>query len=409
MTQIPLQLIQHDNALELAIDKLRFQKQTFLAIDTEFTRRNTYWPQLELIQIGIPGEPILVIDCKAITDWTPLLSLFADTSVVKVFHSARQDLEGFLRLFKTLPSPIFDIQIAAAFMGFGHSIGLGDLVEQLLGESPNKSEQHSNWEMRPLRPAQISYAAMDAHYLIELYPTVCEQLESLERHTWITEFCELLEQPSRLVTNPEHAWVKLRSHLKNETELFFCKEFSTLREQLAQESNYNRTRVINDADLIQLCQQMAIYVRDKKSDTQVVEFEEQEQITLLSLLPLPPLDKVTPEFLAAFSDVQNASFEAFDSIQNFRQLRSHLRYGLGTMFTGTQQKQLFDAKVRLNAEANRLVMPMHYLAPSAMLDDYILMPCDTHPLVTGWRKNIIQPIMCDVMTPEVPPEHFKEE
>ncbi|MES2607235.1 MAG: hypothetical protein V4544_00660 [Pseudomonadota bacterium] len=409
MTQIPLQLIQDNNTLKVAIAAFHSQKPMFLAIDTEFTRRTTYWPRLELIQIGIPGEPILVIDCKIITDWSPLLSLFSDTSIVKVFHSARQDLEGFLRLFKTLPSPIFDIQIAAAFMGFGHSIGLGDLVEQLLGESPNKSEQHSNWEMRPLRPAQISYAAMDAHYLIELYPTVCEQLESLERHTWITEFCELLEQPSRLVTNPEHAWVKLRSHLKNETELFFCKEFSTLREQLAQESNYNRTRVINDADLIQLCQQMAIYVRDKKSDTQVVEFEEQEQITLLSLHPLPPLDKVTPEFLAAFSDVQNASFEAFYSIQNFRQLRSHLRYGLGTMFTGTQQKQLFDAKVRLNAEANRLVMPMHYLAPSAMLDDYILMPCDTHPLVTGWRKNIIQPIMCDVMTPEVPPEHFKEE
>ncbi len=400
MSQIALQLIQHDDVLKSSLDNLRSQKPTFLAIDTEFTRRTTYWPQLELIQLGIPGEPILVIDCKAISDWTPLLSLLTDTSIVKVFHSARQDLEGFLRLFQTLPSPIFDLQIAAAFMGFGHSIGLGDLVEQLLGETPNKSEQHSNWETRPLRPAQISYAAMDAHYLIELYPIMLEQLESLGRSAWLTEFCELLEQPSRLVTKPEHAWVKLRSHLKNEAELFFCKEFSTLRERLAQEANYNKTRVINDADLIQLCQQMALYVRSQKIETLDVTCEEEATpATPLSPMPLPSLDKVTPEFISAFSETREASLEAFEFVTHFRELRTHLRHGLGTLFTSTQQKQLFDAKVRLNAEANRLVIPMHYLAPSAMLDDYILAPHDAHPLVSGWRHSITQPILKEVLTP----------
>ena len=76
-----------------------------------------------------------------------------------------------------------------------------------------------------------------------------------------------------------------------------------------------------------------------------------------------------------------------------------MRHGLGTLFTSTQQKQLFDAKVRLNAEANRLVIPMHYLAPSAMLDDYILAPHDAHPLVSGWRHSITQPILKEVLTP----------
>lgn len=395
MTQIALQLIQHNDDLKSSLDKLRSQEPTSLAIDTEFTRRTTYWPQLELIQVGICGKPILVIDCKTITNWAPLLSLFTDTSITKVFHSARQDLEGFLKLFKTLPSPLFDIQIAAAFMGFGHSIGLGDLVEQLLGETPNKSEQHSNWEIRPLRPAQISYAAMDAHYLLELYPIVREQLESLGRSEWLIEFCELLEQPLRLVTNPEHAWVKLRSHLKNESELFFCKEFSTLRERLAQDANYNRTRVINDADLVQLCQQMAFHVREQNNEINGTEYEGESTLPI----PLPSLDKVAPEFINAFNEVQETSLKAFEHITHFRQLRSHLRHGLGTLFTSIQQKQLFDAKVRLNAEANRLVMPMHYLAPSAMLDDYILTPHDEHPLVSGWRKSITQPILKEVLAP----------
>lgn len=388
MTQIALQFIESNKALKLAIDNYHAQKPTFLTVDTEFTRRTTYWPKLELIQIGIPNEPVLVIDCKTITDWSPLLSFFSDTAITKIFHSARQDLEGFLSLFQQLPSPIFDIQIAAAFIGFGHSIGLGDLVVQLLDKSPNKSEQHSNWEIRPLRQAQISYAAMDAHYLIELYPIVCEELKALGRETWLIEFCDQLEKPTRLITNPEQAWVKLRSHLKNEAELFFCKEFSTLREQLAQATNYNRTRVMADAELIQLCQQMAIYARNQKN-----EIEETENG---GLSEIPSLDKVNPEFIDKFRGTQKSSLEMFGSLIHFRQLRTHLRHGLGTLFTSSQQKQLFDTKARLNAEANRLVIPVHYLAPPAMLDDYILTPHNAHPLVSGWRKNIIQPLLDEI-------------
>jgi ribonuclease D len=264
VTKIHFTLIQDDPALKKIIAQIITEKPNFVAIDTEFTRRITYWPELELIQIGIMHSSIFVIDCKTISDWTPLILLFKEKSIVKVFHSARQDLEGFFKLFTTLPAPLFDLQIAAAFMGFGHSVGLGDFVEQLLGEIPNKSEQHSNWQTRPLRPSQISYAAMDAHYLLQLYPIVIEQLESLGRRLWVSEFCEVLEQSSRLMTKPKHAWVKLRSHLKNEAELFFCKEFSKLREQLAQDTNYNRTRVVTDADLIELSQQMAVLVKEKK-------------------------------------------------------------------------------------------------------------------------------------------------
>ena len=395
MTKIDLQFIQNDRGLLNAIEALRAEGPSFLAIDTEFTRRTTYWPRLELIQLGIPGIPVFVIDCKTITDWSPLLSILTDTSITKVFHSARQDLEGFLKLFQTLPTPLFDLQIAAAFMGFGHSIGLGDFVEQLLGESPNKSEQHSNWEMRPLRTAQISYAAMDAYYLTQLYPIVCEQLESLGRRSWMTEFCEALEQPSKLITNPEHAWVKLRSHLKNEAELFFCQEFSALRERLAQNADYNRTRVINDADLIYMCQQMASYVREESQDVEAQDEGEQIENEALSL---PFFDNVSPAFREAFDAVQQTGLDAFHSHTNLRQLRTHLRHGLGILFNGTQQKQLSDAKIRLNAEANRLVIPMHYLAPSAMLDDYILTPSDAHPLVSGWRETIVKPVMEKVVT-----------
>lgn len=387
MSNISFHFIQRDDQLKNSIDQLIAQKPSFLAIDTEFTRKTTYWPQLELIQIGIPGAFILVIDCKKITDWSPFVSLLKNSDIVKVFHSARQDLEGLLKLLNVLPLSIFDMQIAAAFLGFGHSIGLGDLVEQLLNESMNKSEQHSNWEMRPLRSAQIAYAAMDVHYLIELYPLIISQLEQLGRISWITEFCEVLEDENRLITNPNHAWVKLRSHLKNENELYFCKEFSALRERLAQKMDYNRSRVISDADLIVLCQQMAVFSQHNKENdiTEQIDFA------------LPSLTKVELSFINDFLHIQKATHSAFDTIGNSRQLRLHLKHGLGFLFTSIQQKQLFDAKTMLNIEANRLVIPMHYLAPSAMLEDYILNPDENHPLITGWRQSITKLIMNKIL------------
>ncbi|MDP3371880.1 MAG: hypothetical protein Q8S21_03200 [Candidatus Paracaedibacteraceae bacterium] len=384
MSQIPFHFIQHDDQLKKSLDYPVAQNLSFLAIDTEFTRRTTYWPQLELIQIGIPNVAIFVIDCKAINDWSQLVSLLQNPNIIKVFHSARQDLEGLLKLFNALPLSIFDIQIAAAFLGFGHSIGLGDLVEQLLGESMDKSEQHSNWETRPLRSAQIAYAAMDVHYLIKLYPLIINQLGQLNRLTWINEFCEALEDKNKLITIPDHAWIKLRSHLKNENELYFCKEFSALRERLAQKMDCNRSRVINDSDLIVLCQQMAIFAFQNTDNC-----HQQNDI--------PSLNKIDATFVGDFSHLQLAILSSFKTISNFKQLRTHLKHGLGTLLTSIQQRQLFDAKTKLSAEANRLVVPMHFLAPPAMLEDYIINPDDDHLFITGWRKNITKPIMNEIL------------
>jgi ribonuclease D len=231
---------------------------------------------------------------------------------------------------------------------------------------------------------------MDVHYLIELYPLVIKQLEQLERLSWIAEFCDVLEDQNRLITNPGHAWIKLRSHLKNESELYFCKEFAALRERLAQKMDYNRSRVISDADLITLCQQMALFAQ------QCADNESTDQVNLV----LPSLSKVDPIFMSDFLRMQQANLDAFYTISNFRQLRTHLKHGLGFLFTSIQQKKLFDAKARLNAEANRLVIPLHYLAPSVLLEDYIISPNDNHRLVTGWRQSIVKPIMNEILSRE---------
>src|SRR5690349_3714250 len=91
----------------------RLSKEPFIAVDTEFMRENTYWPDLCLIQIA-GGDEAAAIDPKADIDLSSLLSLLVDNKeVLKVFHAGGQDLEIIHNLTSKVPYPLFDTQIAA--------------------------------------------------------------------------------------------------------------------------------------------------------------------------------------------------------------------------------------------------------------------------------------------------------
>ena len=98
---------------ELADFCERAEAFPYITVDTEFIREKTYWPQLCLIQIGTPDEVIAIDALPDSIDLAPLFRLFADESVLKVFHAARQDIEIFVNLTGHVPSPVFDTQIAA--------------------------------------------------------------------------------------------------------------------------------------------------------------------------------------------------------------------------------------------------------------------------------------------------------
>jgi ribonuclease D len=155
-----------------------------IAVDTEFVRTRTLYPQLGLIQI-YDGKQLVLVDPLAIDDFSSLSALLTNPNVVKVLHSCSEDLETFWHAFNVMPSPIFDSQFAASIVGMGSALGYAKLVEVMLGVVVDKGESRTDWLARPLRDEQCDYAAKDVLYLFELYPELKLRVEEQHKLPWV--------------------------------------------------------------------------------------------------------------------------------------------------------------------------------------------------------------------------------
>jgi ribonuclease D len=189
--------------LEAVIEALLVEPQ--YAIDTEFHREKTYFPHLALVQIGWPGDLVL-IDPLAL-DLRPLERLF-HSDVLAVFHAAEQDLEVLQHVVGCTPRLIWDTQVAAGFVGFS-TPSLSSLVERILHVSLSKGDRLTDWTQRPLTPAQKTYAALDVEYLLELRRLLLEQLVRAGREVWVEEEIAILRNRHRNNV-AEQAWWKLK-------------------------------------------------------------------------------------------------------------------------------------------------------------------------------------------------------
>jgi ribonuclease D len=170
------------------------QLPAVIGMDTEFIRERTYWPQLALVQIALDesDDGILLVDplVPGMTD--ALVPLLADPGVLKVMHSASEDLVAFKHACGVLPAPLFDTQIAAALVSIGGGMGYQKLVQAQIGITVDKGETRSDWLRRPLSPAQLQYAADDVRHLHALHRQLDEALATLGRNEWLVEDCSRL-------------------------------------------------------------------------------------------------------------------------------------------------------------------------------------------------------------------------
>src|SRR5690606_1721940 len=167
----PIWIAQDSELAELCA---RWRQQAALAIDTEFMRSETFYPIAGLLQFGV-GKVCYLIDPLAINDFEPLRELLLDEAVTKVLHSCSEDLEVFQRWLNVVPAPLFDTQIAAAFAGYGFSLGYAGLIKAVLNIEIPKEETRSDWLQRPLSVAQLKYAALDVAHMLIVYGKLLQQ------------------------------------------------------------------------------------------------------------------------------------------------------------------------------------------------------------------------------------------
>ncbi|MEE4143484.1 MAG: ribonuclease D [Halieaceae bacterium] len=176
------QLIESDAALAAALS--RVSDSRIVAVDTEFMRRNTFFPQVALVQLCF-GETALLVDPLAIEDTSPLAALLVDPQVTKVLHSASEDLEVFSRWLDVLPEPLFDTQRAAALLDLGFGMGYSALVKLVCDVDLPKGETTSDWLKRPLSASQCEYAAQDVAWLLPLWRHLDELCLQQDKEDWV--------------------------------------------------------------------------------------------------------------------------------------------------------------------------------------------------------------------------------
>lgn len=249
---IPTEPVWIDTDEALAELCSRWRQQAAIAVDTEFMRSSTFYPIAGLIQIG-DGRGCYLIDPLAIRALEPLRELMLDEQVTKVFHSCSEDLEVFQCLIDCVPSPIFDTQIAAAFAGFGFSIGYAGLVKATLLHDIPKEETRSDWLQRPLSVAQLKYAALDVAHMLVVYGKLLQILKGSDRLDWVKDDCAELVRQAREPEDFSVAWKKVGLAWKlRSAELAVLRDLCIWRETEARARDIPRNRLIREAPLWEL-------------------------------------------------------------------------------------------------------------------------------------------------------------
>ena len=231
----------------------RLAEQPFVTVDTEFMRETTYYPKLCLIQMAAPdGTGVLVDPLAPGIDLGPFIALMADEGTVKVFHSARQDLEIIWLIGGILPHPFFDTQVAAMVCGYGDSVSYEQLVNDVAKAKIDKSSRFTDWSRRPLSEAQLTYALSDFTHLVKIYEVLVAELLRTDRGAWLDEEMAVLTSPETYRADPAQAWRRLSGRMRKPREIAVLMEVAAWRESEAQTRNVPRGRVLKDEAVIDI-------------------------------------------------------------------------------------------------------------------------------------------------------------
>lgn len=248
----------------------QLKQEPVIYIDTEFYRRDTYYAKLCLLQIATKKQ-CYIVDPLSGVDIAVFGEILSSNAIIKVLHSADQDLQIFYNIFGFLPNNIFDTQIAANVCNMGNGCSYQKLCQKLLNIDLDKSLQVSDWQVRPISAEHLKYASLDVQYLVPLY----EKLSNIINNQGLE--LEFKRQMNNMVlqqsksSSPERIMQRMKIYDINNLQRNNLLELISFREECAQKINIPRNHFLTDNDLIHLaiklpksqqdCDKMGIYMK----------------------------------------------------------------------------------------------------------------------------------------------------
>ncbi|HEX5188246.1 MAG TPA: ribonuclease D [Streptosporangiaceae bacterium] len=237
------------SAVELAAVTVRLRDGTGpVAVDAERASGFRYGHRAFLVQLRRTGAGTVLIDPVACPDLAGLDEALTGTEAV--LHAANQDLPCLADLgFR--PRRLFDTELAGRLLGYPR-VGLGTLVEEVLGLSLEKTHSAADWSTRPLPAEWLKYAALDVEVLVELRDALAAQLAEHGKTGWAEqEFAAVLAaRPSPPRADP---WRRTSGihRVRSRRSLAIVRELWLERDQIAQRRDISPTRILPDAAIVE--------------------------------------------------------------------------------------------------------------------------------------------------------------
>lgn len=359
---VEYQCLNDNESLQAACDLWR--QCPYLAVDTEFIRTDTYYPKVGLIQVS-DGKQVWLIDPLEIDRWETFSALMTAGDVCKIFHSCSEDLLVFIAFLDVMPTPVFDTQVAAAFLNMGLSLSLQNLVLEHSGIALPKGETRSDWLQRPLTPEQLDYAALDVIYLPEIAAAQRQKLEAVGRLSWVEEECErcLESYETEFSRNFDDHYLGLKNGWKlSGAQLHALQALAAWRETRARERNKPRNWILRDQQLYDIAGQLPT-----------------------SRQALAQVEGINPNFIRYEGDRVIALVEQANA-QAGRELKSIPR-----PLSQGQKKRLKRAKDVIINQAENLGLPVELLGRRKALVELLQNVQDARPEEEGWRSRLQLP------------------
>ncbi|CAH9050956.1 Ribonuclease D [Pseudoalteromonas holothuriae] len=223
-----------------------------VALDTEFMRRRTLYPEVALIQVFAANQ-LALIDPLLELDFTVLWDVFKNPNILKILHSPSEDIEVFQKFAGFVPNPIFDTQFALQVLGKGNCIGFANMVKTILEVEIDKSESRTNWLQRPLTQKQLDYAASDVFYLMPCFEHIYELIKERDLVDIVIKESELIASKRAFSVPDDQVYLDIKNawQLKSR-DLAVLKELAAWRRAKAHRKNLALSFVLKEHTMVEI-------------------------------------------------------------------------------------------------------------------------------------------------------------